>query len=279
MSLSSIKSDGLLERHSLFPGHERHLVWPTSRFALVSVGGFSMTERQTSRSQRDFTAEVGSFTIWPGGHESASLVWSGWAEILDVDINPAILERIGEFELRPIELAPQPGIQDRHLASLVWAMEAEIRSGCPSGRLYGESISLAVATHIAGRFSAARKPMPGPEGGIEWRRLSNVLDFMHANLGRDIGVFELAELAHLSPTHFARVFRFSMGVAPHRYLVRRWIVEAKRLLAKGQLSIVEVALAVGFANQSHFGQAFRQVVGTTPRRYRKDRGSHAVSVT
>ena len=156
-----------LERHSLFPGHERHLVWPTPRFALVSVGGFSMTERQTSRSQRDFIAEVGSFTIWPGGHESASLGWSGWAEILDVDINPAMLERIGECELRPIELAPQLGIQDPHLASLVWAMEDEIRSGCPSGRLYGESISLAVAAHIAGRFSAARKPLPGAKGGVE----------------------------------------------------------------------------------------------------------------
>jgi AraC family transcriptional regulator len=50
-------------------------------------------------------------------------------------------------------------------------------------------------------------------------------------------------------------------------------VEAKRLLAEGHLSIAEVALAVGFANQSHFGSAFRQLVGTTPKLYQQQHTS------
>ena len=56
-----------LERHVLRPGHERLVFWPTTRFALVSVGAFAMSERRISRSEREFISGVGSFTMWPAG--------------------------------------------------------------------------------------------------------------------------------------------------------------------------------------------------------------------
>ena len=62
-----------------------------------------------------------------------------------------------------------------------------------------------------------------------------------------------------------------MGVTPHQYVMRERVGEAKRLLAKGHMSVAEVALTVGFASQSHFTDLFRRAVGTTPKRYQQDR--------
>ena len=163
------------------------------------------------------------------------------------------------------------------LAALLLAMDAEIQSGCPSGRVYGESISIAVAAHIAARYAVSTQQPLTSTGGLARRRLSRILDFVLANLDSDLSVAELAALAHLSPSHFVQVFRQSVGMTPHQYVRRQRIAKAKRLLAEGHLSIAEVALAAGFANQSHFGETFRQLVGATPKRYQEQRGAPGAS--
>jgi AraC family transcriptional regulator len=62
-------------------------------------------------------------------------------------------------------------------------------------------------------------------------------------------------------------FKHTLGLSPHRYVLRERIDEAQRLLAAGRMSISEVAFSLGFSDQSHFSQAFRKATGTTPKRY------------
>jgi AraC family transcriptional regulator len=73
----------------------------------------------------------------------------------------------------------------------------------------------------------------------------------------------------MSPQHFANLFRESTGRAPHEYVVHQRIEQAKRLLAESSMPLVDVGFEVGFANQSHFGDSFRQATGTTPKKYRQ----------
>jgi transcriptional regulator GlxA family with amidase domain len=68
--------------------------------------------------------------------------------------------------------------------------------------------------------------------------------------------------------HFARAFRTSVGMPPHRYLVERRVARARELLASTNMPLAEIALAAGFSDQSHFARRFREHVGTTPRAYR-----------
>lgn len=242
------------------------------RLGLIALGAFSM-EEHGPRGQHRFLAGLDSITIWPGGHESVTLGWSGSGEIIDVEIAPASLERLAlaEPDLGAVELAVQRGIHDRHLAALVRAMEAEVRSGCPAGRLYSESLSLTVAAYVAARYSVSTQRPSRSTGGLARRQLSRVLDFIRANLGSDLGVAELASVAHLSPSHFTQVFRRSMGMTPHQYVMRERLAEAKRLLAAGCMSIAEVAFALGFSSQSHFHAIFRRATGTSPKRYQRER--------
>ncbi len=105
-------------------------------------------------------------------------------------------------------------------------------------------------------------------GGLPAHKLSKVLDFIDASLARSIGVRDLAATVHMSPFHFARMFRQTTGRPPHAYITSKRIEQAKHLLANSDLRIVEVAVSVGYQTQAHFTGVFHRFVGVTPRVYR-----------
>ncbi len=91
-----------------------------------------------------------------------------------------------------------------------------------------------------------------------------------AHLADDIGLEDLAAIANLSAKHFARAFRQSTGMPPHRWLIERRIDRAKALLMEDRLNLAEIALTCGFADQSHFTAAFRKSVGATRAIFRRE---------
>jgi AraC-like DNA-binding protein len=104
-------------------------------------------------------------------------------------------------------------------------------------------------------------------GGLSPKTLRRVRDHIVANLGQKITNEALARVANLSPSHFARAFKDTQGVAPHRYILECRVNRTQELLAT-ELSLSEIAVEVGFADQSHFTRWFREFVGMTPGTYR-----------
>ena len=81
----------------------------------------------------------------------------------------------------------------------------------------------------------------------------------------------LAALAHMSPYHFARLFKKSTGLPPHQYVIARRVERAKELLRdRDPLPLAEVAAETGFSSQSHFTRHFKRFVGVTPRQFQTD---------
>jgi len=105
-------------------------------------------------------------------------------------------------------------------------------------------------------------------------RLRRVTAYIEDNLRRALRLAELSAVVHMSPYHFARLFRRSTGRPPHRFVLHRRIERARTLLATEELSIGEIARAVGFRTPSHFTTVFRRATGITPSRYRTCRGIH-----
>jgi AraC-like DNA-binding protein len=105
-------------------------------------------------------------------------------------------------------------------------------------------------------------------GSLPESRLRRVSQYVQDNLHRELRLAELSGLVHMSPYHFARLFKRSTGVSPHRFLVQRRIEQARALLAAEPLSIAEIARSVGFRTPSHFTTTFRRVTGITPSAYR-----------
>ena len=110
---------------------------------------------------------------------------------------------------------------------------------------------------------------PRQYSGLARDRLARVVEYIEANLARDLCVAELAGVACLSPFHFGKMFRHSMGESVHRYVTRRRIERAQALLRPGILSLPEIAETVGFSDQSHFTTVFKRHLRVTPSAYRR----------
>jgi transcriptional regulator GlxA family with amidase domain len=109
---------------------------------------------------------------------------------------------------------------------------------------------------------------PQFRGGLRPRVLQRVRDYVETHLEDSISLQDLASTAGLSTSHLIRAFKQSAGMTPHRYLLQRRVRRALGLLAETTLAMSEVAMASGFADQSHFCRQFRKLVGATPSRYR-----------
>lgn len=109
---------------------------------------------------------------------------------------------------------------------------------------------------------------PGNIGTLPGGRLRRVTEYIEENLDKGLTLAELAAVVYMSPYHFARLFKYSTGVPPHRFVVRQRIVRASDCLARRELSVAEISRMVGFRTPSHFTTVFRRTLGLTPGAYR-----------
>jgi len=137
-----------------------------------------------------------------------------------------------------------------------------------SGLPHAESIrSDLFAPSLGDPFHLA-PPHAQVRGGLPPRALRRLREYVTAHLDDNISIRELAAIAGLSMYHFARAFKQSEGVTPHRYLLQCRVRRAQELLAATELPLSEIALVAGFSDQSHCARRFREFVGITPSRYR-----------
>jgi len=275
LSAQTSWSGFLLERNVWHDGGAGSIIFPHTELIMVAAGAICVEYRALSIKKR-FVAGPGRVTIWPAGHENRPVSWTpqrmagATTEMLRVQLDLSALERLAP-EHDPVmgqRVAQQSAIEDPALASLMRLMEADVAAGCPTGKLYGEALSLALAVHVAGRYSTGPIETP-PRDGLARPVLTRVLDYICANLGRDLTITELAAVANMSPHHFCLRFKNSVGVAPHQWVVRTRVREAERLLRARSVSVAQMALTLGFATQSHFTDVFRRLTGTTPKRYQR----------
>ena len=111
----------------------------------------------------------------------------------------------------------------------------------------------------------------GPRRGLADWQLDLAKALVLRNLSADLSVSELASRCGLSRSHFARAFKISMGLPPHRWLMRCRVERSQELLERSSDDIAEIALRCGFADQSHLTRVFRAITGASPAAWRRRR--------
>jgi AraC family transcriptional regulator len=149
------------------------------------------------------------------------------------------------------------------------ALKAEIEAGYPGGRLYGDSISHLLTVHLLKNYSNITPQIPLYKDGLCRCSLQQVLEYIQTSLDQDLSLKALAKVIGISKYYFIDLFKQSMGMTPHQYVMQQRIERAKQLLRNRALAITEVTFACGFANQSHFTRLFRKQTGVTPKAYRE----------
>ncbi|MDQ1077626.1 AraC family transcriptional regulator [Pseudoroseomonas cervicalis] len=230
---------------------------------------------EDGRTRRDAPVRFGRFRIGQPGRNV----------IVDAVPEPGrgklVLFYLGEALLR--EAAAAQG-HDRpvSLTDLAWETEDPFLTAAacrlveasdrqrPPGPLLAEQLAYTVALHLTERHAALPPPRAAemlPHHALPSRLRERVL----ADPAAPLGIAELAAEAGLSPSAFTRAFRRASGQTPHRFILEQRLQAARALLAESDRPLVDIALSLGFASQSHFGAAFRAATGASPARYRAAR--------
>lgn len=154
----------------------------------------------------------------------------------------------------------------------ITALYRQFLLGCDwqqkANQLTLSTASTLLMTHLLQHYSSVQWKLPVVTGGLSPFVLRNVLAFIEENLSQPLTLAELAEQAALSEYHFARMFRQSMGLAPHQYVMQRRMEKAKALVQHTTTPLTDIALACGFNSASHFSNRFRSMMGITPSQLR-----------
>ena len=167
--------------------------------------------------------------------------------------------------LNSVEVVEQYGIEDLLIQQLGAAVVAELQQGRLPGRLYIESLANVLTVHILRQYSAAGRYVRDVAACLPRNKLRLACDYINENIRQDLTLTEIAEAVGMSTYHFARLFKQSIGVTPHQYVIQCRVARAKHLLLQGELNIAEIAKSVGFFDQSHLTKHFKRIVGVTPK--------------
>jgi AraC family transcriptional regulator len=160
------------------------------------------------------------------------------------------------------------------LAAVGRALWRELECPSPAGALYANTAAHFLAAHLLRSYSSVGVAIhASPAGRLSPRQLQRVADFVQTHLTQDLSLDTLAQHTGFSVYHFTRLFRSTLGESPHQYVLRQRVERAHELLKRPDLPLVEVALATGFAHQSHLTQQFKRHFGVTPSAYRREHAS------
>jgi AraC family transcriptional regulator len=105
--------------------------------------------------------------------------------------------------------------------------------------------------------------------GFTSKHYRRVLELVRRRFAETITLKDMAEEATLSPYHFSRLFKETIGKTPMQFVTSYRIEQAKKLLADPNLLMSDIAQRCGFADQAHFSRTFKQLEGLTPKDYRQ----------
>jgi AraC family transcriptional regulator len=242
-----------------------HLLTATER--AERVDGETVIDGLPRSTRREFS---GKLTFVPAG-----CAFRGWQ-------NPRVLTRTTYFyidpkgplidpELRFAEIGFEPRLffEDSPLWETTLKLKRLAESAQVSDTLYAEALSIVLAHELV-RLNAGTVMEASPwRGGLAAWQQKAAVEYIDAHLAEAISLADLARTARLSPFHFARAFKHSFGMPPHRYHMHRRIENAKTMLATPALSVTEVGIHAGFSDSSSFTASFRRMTGHTPSTYRR----------
>jgi AraC family transcriptional regulator len=228
--------------------------------------GETLVEGLPKSTRRDLTHKL---TFIPAG-----CAFSGWMKPLEslqatlFYIDPSLMMADAGRGSGVTQLRPRLFFDDDGIWQTVLKLKTQIGSTDAGDRRYAEALSAVLAQELIRLEDRVPALMPMRGGLAAWQQ-RRIVEFIEQHIAEDFPLATLASLAQLSTYHFARAFKRSFGIPPHRYHTNRRIERARALLANPKTSVAEVALELGFSGASAFAATFRRTTGQTPTDYRR----------
>ncbi|NRF95526.1 helix-turn-helix transcriptional regulator [Paenibacillus frigoriresistens] len=196
--------------------------------------------------------------------------WEKDLSFIRLDLPPALTNHVAaEMELpngSAIDFGRHIRLRDDRVVHLAQWLMADLKEGEPGGKLYTESLIRMLSVHLLQRYGTVAERKTSASQRLVRKQLEGALDYIHAHLEQEISLGALAAAAHVSSSHLVRLFREAMGLPPHQYVLQERIRKAQQLLLGGN-AIHDVAVTLGFSDQSHLHHHFKRILGVTPREF------------
>lgn len=161
--------------------------------------------------------------------------------------------------------------RDPYLSTLSNVLLSALEEERANNQLFVDQFGLSLLAHFAQTYGDLRSRDGKQEGGLAPWQERRAKEIMRTRLASNLTIADVAAECKLTPSHFARSFRRSTGVAPHEFLSQLRIDEAKRLMLSTKLPLADIALICGFGDQSYFTRVFSRSVGASPGAWRRAR--------
>jgi AraC family transcriptional regulator len=196
--------------------------------------------------------------------------WKQHSEFLLLSVNPLEVAKMAYEWVNPdrVELVPHFSQPDPLIYQLGITLKAELESDRSYSRLYGESVLALLSVHLLRHYTTRPIQLPPDMGGLSRSKLQQALEYIQAHLAGNPSLMEISQEVEMSHYYFGRLFKESMGISPHQYLIQQRVERAKQLLSYTTLPIAEIAHECGFSDQSSLTRQFRRLIGVTPKVYR-----------
>jgi AraC-like DNA-binding protein len=182
-------------------------------------------------------------------------------------LSRALLKDIADdLESPPIDEIHCPGtvaVTDPVITRLGTAARPALAAPDQTNELFASHLMLSLSIYACATYGDLKTPRSLPGGLSAWQERA-AKELIEAHIDGSLPIARVAAVCGLSTSRFAHAFKASVGMAPHRWLLVRRVERAKELLRRGRRSLSDVALACGFADQSHFTRVFRRATGATP---------------
>ena len=211
------------------------------------------------------------FCLMPKGAEST---WDirGDLSFVHLYCTDAHLRRVGEqvWDRSPasFSLQEQTFSRDDKITAVYRQFLLDYDWQQQANQLTLSSASTLLLTHLIQHYSNVQWRLPTVTGGLAPHVLRTLLAWIEENLDQPLTLADLAQETALSEYHFARMFRQSMKMAPHQYVMQRRMLRAQELICHSARSLTDIALACGFSSASHFSNRVKSATGLTPSQLR-----------
>ena len=243
----------------------------------VSMGGCYAVEKYEGGRLVGAVERPDAVTLIPA-HQESSWRACGLVDVVHFYIDPSSIDRFIEEETQN-RLTPDPvcavlGQSDPFLRGLAALIGNEVARGSFEDRMFSESLAQLVVSHVARTYTRGGRHCQrrgrGARSPSASKQVARARDFILEHLCGHCSLEEVAAHAGLSPWRLRQVFRRELGETPYQFVLSCRVARAQELLADGSTALAEVAYACGFASQSHMTDVFRNKLGVTPGRYRRE---------
>jgi AraC family transcriptional regulator len=209
----------------------------------------------------------GDIDIVPAGTDGS---WEDDADchMLRLSLHPSLLNQVAEdmgHNVGKIELFPRFQVRDARIEGIGRAVKADLEADIPSDPLFIELLANALAVRLIetanGGFPSSERH---GEPKLPERKLRMLTEYIEANLDQKLQLADLAVVAGVSVTRLKTLFRNSTGTSVRQYVIHRRVEYARALMGTTTMPVSEIALAAGFAHQSHMASTMRRLLGQTP---------------